>query len=274
MVLRLIVSDNDGCFGNYAKFGRSAHEDLTPHTEDYDRIREFLSQYQGIGFSMCTGRSLINSAKIIEELGMNVPCALEMGTLIYDPRTSTAYVLAYQHGHADLLEAQDEVRRFNATVAESNGKIAERLGCEIKHLSDRKNVVSIEFDGKTGYDVHGQLEKLMRPELIGCIRDRTVLVVPSTGAIDVMPAIGKGAATRHIMNKLGIRQEEVLSIGDSSHTDIAMLRETGYAGCPSNSDDGLRRYVESRGRKGFVSSLGYAEGVLDTLRHAEKEGWF
>jgi hydroxymethylpyrimidine pyrophosphatase-like HAD family hydrolase len=266
MAIRLVVSDNDGCFGNYAHFGRPAHEDLTPHVKDYDRIHGFLVPHS-VTFGMCTGRSITNSAKIIHELGMNAPCALEMGAMTYDPRTHQTTVLAYEPDFETYKKAQDEIRWFYDFVARSNGQIAARTGCRIMHLDDRRNIVTLELDGRTGHDVAGILREMMNDELRACLADGTALLIPSYGAIDVIPAIGKGGALRHIRKKLGeVPYSQTLAIGDSSHTDIDMMRKARYVGCPSNADAATRRYVARR-KYGHVSSKPYAEGVLDILEY-------
>lgn len=269
MTIKLVVSDNDGCFGNYAHFSSPAHEDLTPHVVDFDRIKGALGSHD-VMFGMCTGRSITNSAKIIHELGMNAPCALEMGSMIYDPRTHETKVLAYQPGFERFRAAQDEIRWFYDFVAKSNGQISARTECRIMHLDDRRNIVTIELAGRTGHEIRQRLSELMSAELRGCIADGTALLIPSEGAIDVIPAIGKGGALRYIRKKLGeIPYLQTLAIGDSGHTDIDMMRAAGYAGCPSNADSATKRYV-SRRKRGHVSEKSYAEGVLDILDYASR----
>ena len=274
-MIRLVIADNDGCLGNYAKFGRPLEEDLKPHTQDFDRIRDFLSAYP-VMFAMNTGRSLTNSAKIMHEVGMNAPSALEMGTLVYNPRTHESHILAYTEGFKDYREAQDEVRRFHDYISKSNGKLDDIFGCDASFLSDRKNMICIEVAGKTGYDIDPIVRRMMKdyPDLENLEREGKVLLVPSKGAIDIMPAIGKGKATEYQMDLCGVSRDESLSIGDSDHTDRKMMKKTGLVGCPSNADPATKKYVASRGKEGHISDYAYAEGVLDTMKWARAERGF
>ncbi len=269
MVIKLVISDNDGCFGDFPKIGRPHQENLGPHIEDIDRIRDFLSSY-GVAFSMCTGRSLTNSVKIIHELDMKGPSALEMGSLLYDPTTDQSKVLAYTNDFYYLSGAQDEIRRFLDYLRETNGSLGEIFGCEATLFLDRKNIVTVETAGKTGYEIEPELRRMMHPELESHIEDRNAVSLPSAGACDIMVSIGKGGATEYIMKLTRVGSQETLSIGDSFHTDAEMMAKTRYVGCPANADRRIREYVTSKGADGYISPHAFADGVLDILQHASR----
>ena len=93
-------------------------------------------------------------------------------------------------------------------------------------------------------------------------------VVKSKNAIDVMVDLNKGDGVKHILNRLGIKKENVLGIGDNYHSDVSMMEECGFVACPGNSDEKLKEYVRSK--NGYISEKECMKGVLDIL---EKFKW-
>ena len=265
MPIKLVISDNDGCFGDFKKFSRPHEEDLRPHIGGLYRIRDLCSEHK-LFLSMNTGRSLEKSIKTIHGIGANAPCALEMGTLIYDPNTDNAHSLA-ENRFIYLKDAQNAIRKFMDVVDRSYDEIKERLGCNLERLDDRKHIITYEFENGVGGIMFTILHEKMPDNMKEFLKKGYIKVVQSKGAIDIMPDIGKGAVTDYIMELIGISPEKAMSIGDAAHTDIEMLKKTGYAGCPSNSDDETKAYVRSRNGKGYISMRKYEKGVFDIISH-------
>ena len=45
-----------------------------------------------------------------------------------------------------------------------------------------------------------------------------------------------------------------------------MLQLAGYAACPSNSDEGVKRMVREKGERGYVSDKPFSEGQRGHLQ--------
>lgn len=264
MTIKLLVTDNDGCL--------VGGEKDTPEyrAQKFREIRDFLSQY-GIGFSMATGRSLTKSRDIIHELGMNAPCAVEMGTVIYDPRTGEKHILAYTDRFSHLRHAQDEVRVFRDNVYGNIESLQSSFGHHIRPLQDREYMVCVEScNSSSGFSLEPHLRAMMHASLRDYVTRGLVKIVPSKGAVDIQPALDKGDAIAHIMRLYDVSHDMVLSVGDASHTDISMMKRTKYAACPANSDSETLSYVGDRGN-GYVSRDGFTLGFFDILNHAARE---
>lgn len=93
------------------------------------------------------------------------------------------------------------------------------------------------------------------------------LVAARSGrCIEVIPrAAGKEKAIRFLMDKYGFAAQNIMALGDGKN-DKEMLELAGYAACPGNSTQGIKKVVSSNG--GYVSNLRGHEGTLDLLNLA------
>ena len=79
-------------------------------------------------------------------------------------------------------------------------------------------------------------------------------------------AYNKGTALAELTRRLGLTSAEVFAAGDHLN-DVPMLSEryARYLAAPSNAIETVKAIV--RRQKGYVSELGYGEGVADAINH-------
>ena len=55
-IIKLIISDVDGCLGDFEKPEYPEKQDLSNHFEDLEKLKEKIKE-NNVRFSVCTGRS-------------------------------------------------------------------------------------------------------------------------------------------------------------------------------------------------------------------------
>jgi len=82
------------------------------------------------------------------------------------------------------------------------------------------------------------------------------------GLVDVR--VGKGNCLKRIVQKMGLKPEEVVAIGNS-HNDASMLdRRIGFfPACPANADEEIIELVREKG--GMVAEQSYGWGVVEII---------
>ena len=109
------------------------------------------------------------------------------------------------------------------------------------------DIISTVDDSK---DVHVLLEARYGGRI-------TLLDFPSVTAVHA-PEASKGNAVRTLAQELGIRQAEVLAIGDSVN-DVSMLSWAGHSAAPAHCDryakDSAKEILDGEGIVGVVEKL-------------------
>ncbi len=126
-------------------------------------------------------------------------------------------------------------------------------------------MLTYEFKEGTGEKLRDHLLKIMPDEFNQAIEKGLLKMLLSQNALDILPNLTKGDAVDYILDFYGINKQGVLAIGDSSHSDRALLESAGLVACPNNADGELKKYVQ--GRRGFVAPSKYHEGLLEIYEH-------
>lgn len=277
MAVKHVIMDTDGVVLKPDKTVAPLQEDLSPHYGNFAEVAGFFSRYPGLGVSKCTSRSLASARQIAERTGVNSLSAFEAGAVLYDPANKgvTRWTQAYPYLEAVsdvLLAFRDEL--FRQSTIE---RLSADFGYELRPLGDREETVTVEIPPGADKDHNGQklhtllVDRYMPFSMRELITRSLLRAFPSRSAVDYS-LVGKGESTRHILHACNVRGEEALGIGDSDHTDRAMMGECGYVACPENADQALKEYV-SRRSNGYVARCSYAAGMMEILRHAERH-WF
>ncbi len=278
MPVKIIIADVDGCFVKEDKTKPPMLEDLTSQTQTLEEIRIFLARYPHIKLSFCTTRSAIAGTRVAELAGVNGYSAFENGNIIYDPTTGGSYLLVERDpSMKHLVPVLTRLREWYKTIDET--VLSEELRIDpsqLRRLSDRKNVLTFEilpFDNPptSGQNLWEVIQRrFLTQEISDLIASGNVLVTPSGSALDIGLNINKGHAAKHILGLYGIPREGALGIGDSYHSDTALLSQTGYKGVPSNANTKLKDSV-SGDDCAYISSNPHGRGVLDILKHFLEE---
>jgi HAD superfamily hydrolase (TIGR01484 family) len=260
-------SDVDGVIDDFPKDVAPWEENLEPHITKLNYVKDFLEKNPKYGFSICTGRSLAATKNIINLTGTNTLSACEFGTMLYDPeKDKEICIIEKEYPH--LITASYDLKIWKDVLPID--EIQEKLEKPVRYLHDRREIITIETtDGVTGTD----LFHVMKGRIPSSIQEHLgtdIRLIISKKAIDITPNINKGDAIRYIRNVIKIPYERTIAVGDSSHSDEFMLAEARYRGCPGNSDEKMKKYVEQSGKNGHVSRFIYNEGLMDILCHAQK----
>ncbi len=71
---------------------------------------------------------------------------------------------------------------------------------------------------------------------------------------------------KYLLERYGTPPERAAYIGDSV-PDIEGMKEVGLACCPSNAVPTVKDFVASRGSRGYVSPLKFADAEIDILNY-------
>ena len=271
-MIKIVIADVDGCMVREDKTKPPVLEDLDGAV---DQLMEIGSLVVGrkIIFSICTNRSLASGLRIVELAGVNGYSGFEGGNVIYDPHTGESYLLVrkdptLQHLEPVLEKLQEWYRIIQDKI------LVNDLGIKVENLrrlSDRKALLTFEILPFSAPPVSGQQlwdlirTRFLTQEISELIEEGKVNIVPSASALDIGLKIDKSYATRHILSLYGFSSEDALGIGDSYHSDLALLAQTRYKGVPFNAGDRLKESVVQS--DGYVSPFPIGEGVSDILKH-------
>lgn len=279
MSLQLIIADADGCFVKEEKQKRPALIDIGPQEECFKQIKAFFIEHPELKFSMSTTRSLSAGLRVADEVGINTLSAVDGGTTMYNPQTGEVYFLTETPEYEKHAEALQVLQAWSNPMNGREAYLAEPLGIdagELRKLDDRKTIFTVEMVNYhnppiSGYEIwdsmkeNGQVTK----QILSFIENGQLILKTSRAAVDVQIPIKKHESTIHTLEELGILRDNALGIGDRMHSDPGIMDNTRFVACPSNADDALKKYVQTRGKDGFVSAYEVGEGFLDILRHAE-----
>ncbi|MCF8035163.1 MAG: Cof-type HAD-IIB family hydrolase [Desulfarculaceae bacterium] len=269
MSISYVFNDIDGCIDDFVKPGYPDKQDLLPYAQGLRRLREITKQFSAASFGVATARSVHECDNIIHALDFQGPSICECGNIVYFPG---------EGGHLlfEDMEMEAEQRASIQLFLEWRAQLdldtlaRERFPhTDIRMLKDRMAMVTFEFKKDVGPGLVSWLDEFFFPEeLEQAIARGHVAITLSSGAVDIFPNIGKANAMGHLARALGFDLSKTLTVGDSLHSDLEMLQATGYAACPSNSEQGVKQAVMAKGEQGYVSDKPYAEGNADIMRHA------
>lgn len=273
-MIKIIISDVDGCIVKEDKTVIPVLEDLTSQEPQLSALNRLLGNHPNVVFSLCTNRSLSSGLRIAELSGTNGVSAFEGGNIIYNPLSGESYLIVNKdESLKHLIPVLAELQKWYKTI--DDNILIEELGIErknLRRLSDRKTILTYEVLPFNAPPVSGaQILKVIQKRFFNdkiakYFSEGKLNITPSASALDIGLNIDKSHAVKHILRIYGISSEHALSIGDSYHSDFSMFEETAYRGLPSNANVKLKESVNGRSGS-FISEKSHCEGILEVLNY-------
>ena len=266
-MIKAVFSDIDGCIGKFVKPRYPLKQDLNGNLRNLRLIKDKTEEFKDIMFGVATGRSYYHSDNIMEQSGHVGASVFEMGNVLFQPERGI-YNLFEEHPKFGL----EEVKKINEFIFWRNfmeSKEEEIRGMfpdsDVRQMKDRTSMLTYEFGRNVGRKLYAEIKRHMPASVKQSLREKILIVLFCDIAIDILPNLNKGEAIDYLIKQYGYDHREILGIGDSSHSDLDLLRGLGYIACPNNSDELLKQFVESR--NGFVAEGEYSSGLLEILNN-------
>lgn len=261
----MVFCDIDGCLGDFIKPEYPHKQDLDNNKGKLELIKEKRKQFNEILFGVATGRSFYQADNIMESTAHQGPSIFEMGNVIFDPEEGVYNLF---ERHEKLCEHKAVIQEFiewKRELSKQEQDIKNRFAfANLRQIKDRTCMLTYEFDSDIANELYSFLQEFMPENIKNSIDNQILKVLFSENSLDIMPNLNKGDAVEFISKKYGIDKNEILAIGDSSHSDIDLLKAAGFMACPDNADEELKEFVLSSG-KGFIAPNNSATGVLNIL---------
>lgn len=269
---KIVWSDIDGCIGKFVKPEYPLKQDLNGNLKNLELIKNKTLEFKNTLFGVSTGRSFHIADNIMEHSNHKGPSILEMGNVIFEPETGVYNLFEKDSILKDSIEIIKNFIEWKKEMEAHEREIKDKFRvANVRHMKERKCMLTYEFNKNIGRELYGFiLKNKMPPEIKDAIKTGVLKVLFCDIAIDILPNLDKGYAADFLLKKYCVKKENSLSIGDSSHSDLDILNITGLVGCPDNADAGIKKFVLSKGDKGFISNRGYSEGMIDILNEVHK----
>lgn len=253
-----------------------------PHPDVISKLKEL--KQKGIAVCLCTAKPNYSIKKIINDAGLNNLHITDGGGVIIDPidnfilktffidkelskKVIQHYVSAGVYTEfytiTDYFLQSDQRNELTNT----HEHILQRAPQVVKLLteeSEKQNVTKIMPVAKNEED------KKRLTELFLPFKDELTLswgihpiALPHQFGIITAKGISKKQATLEMSNSIGIKQEELLGIGDST-SDWQFIESCGFAGAMGNASEELKNLVKSKGiGRSFIGRSVDENGILD-----------
>ena len=251
-VIQLLATDLDGTL-----IGSASEFPL--YTSYREKVTELRRNY-GTVWVACTGRRL-RSFKMffspMRTMGMAPEFVVVNHAYIFE-HTRVGYmphiIWNLRIGYMvwiNKLTARDAIMEWHDTITGVSGGVTT--------LQRTKSRLRLRFDSEDAARVASEVLEEKLKEF------RHLQVFRSKDEVDVRSVpFTKGLAVSELAKHLGIRREEILTIGNG-HNDISMLTKSvaGMVACPSNSEPEVLKHVHNEG--GHVSGERSLGGVMDSI---------
>lgn len=238
MAIKLIVSDVDGCL--------SPEESAGWDLDAFVRVARIVREEMNVQFTLCTGRPQPYVEALMKLLDVRIPAICESGAVLYALRDNRSIF-----GPGVTEEKLGELREIRAFLF---GDLLRRFPEAV-----------YQFGKEAQLSVYSP-DPARIPKLADEIRrfaarypDDPVEIGASHYYLNVsLRGVTKGSALRDLASRLGVRRDEIASIGDTAG-DLPLRDESGFFACPANATD------ETKARADYVSPHADVHGVLDIL---------
>ncbi len=245
---------------------------LSKELQITNRVKEAVAGVQaaGIHFTISTGRMYPSAVRFARKLDINIPMITYQGALIKN--SFSGEVLLYRP--LKLAYAREVIDRVHRLGYHLNAYVDDRLLVERDTPEGRRYASTAGVEA----EVVGDLLEFLD-------RDPTkLLTISSEPQIDRLcaelaplyqgkmhiskskphflefshPQATKGAALAYLAAHFGVRQEEVMAVGDS-YNDIEMLDYAGLGVVVANARDEIKQKAD------YVTFAPYGDGVVEAL---------
>lgn len=258
MPLRAVLIDNDDCVVP-TRLGEMP-EGFYGGAEELWKVLGELEK-KGTAAGIYTGRDRNYVEHGAFWLGLRLSwCIIESGGGLFHPITKELRLNPMLT--PEVLEAFAELR----------GKWVPRILKEFSELFEYPgNQIQLTFERKHG--VEEPIERFFQAikEMLEPLEKQGLIVVHASQiAVDIGPVgrngrpIDKSSGVDFYSEVTGIAPEDMLGIGDS-RGDLPLFSRVPRVGCPRDATPPCKEAVAQKG--GHISSLPYALGVADVIRH-------
>lgn len=263
-MIKIVFCDIDGCMGDFVKPEYPLKQSIEKNKKYLDLIKIKVKKLKDISFGVCTGRSFYQSDHIMETTSHQGLSVFEMGNVIFEPNEGVYNLFEKHEKFKEHIPKIKEFIEWKNQMSDFEDSIREKFStANIRQIKDRSCMLTYEFDKDIGQELYNYLNPLM-PKFIKENIEREVLrVLFSAKSLDIMPNFNKGEAVSFLIKKYNINKLEVLAIGDSSHSDLDLLKSVGIVACPDNADEALKNFVLEK--NGFVVPNPSSRGLLNIL---------
>lgn len=240
-MIRLAVVDVDGCLtpGEAGDWNWNALQAIR-------RINERSRDGKGPAVSLCTGRQEPYVEVLMQAIGAFMPGIYENGCGLYFP----ANYCFEEHPLITPIARE--------ALAETKKELYTRIVSKGMGYFQPGKEASITLYPLDGTSV-SQLFRAVEGEILD--RRSLLMIHESVSCVDVTPAgIDKGVGVRWLLERVGLRWEEVGGIGDSP-SDLSFLNQVGSSAAPANASPLVKAAV------GYISEYKDGDGVVDILYH-------
>lgn len=242
------------------------------------RVRAFL-EHSDLACVLCTGRQQPYGEAIIQGLNLFTalteeqraavlrrggpeligwPSIMENGAYFYDPLAKRPFP------HPDLTP--ERVQALQRIRTEVLWPLAQETEAVIEAGKDFSVSVNPPPVTRGSSERQSTAEFLPRVEALLAEFSDALEIKASASAVDITPCgISKASAVRLLLQWLGLRNDEVLGVGDT-RADELWLQEVGWRAAPANGRaalPGMDYYAQSE----------VAAGLLEILEHARNSSW-
>jgi len=212
---------------------------------------------RGIGFSICSSRPPFGLRMMIEPLGLKLPFGGYNAGAIVEPDLTVveqkviapdavgeAVSLFRQHGIDCWIFTGNEWRIANpdgAHVAHETGTVQTPPTVVPAFTEGDFKAVGKIVGPSDDHDLVGRLTDLLQ----GALSGRANVARSQPYYCDVIPpGIDKGRLVELLSNRLGVKREEILVLGDMEN-DLQMFAQAGFAVAMGNAADAVKRAADA-----------------------------
>jgi len=263
-MLKMVFCDIDGCMGEFIKQEYPLKQDLCKNRECLEKIKSKVNNFfiKDVVFGVCTGRSFYQADSIMHLAGYKGPSIFEMGNVIFEPEEGVYHLFERHEKFRSSLSVIKEFTEWKDEIAWEEEKIRKKFpNSKLRQIKDRTCMLTYEFEKNIAEELYSYLLIAMPKKFKEAIDKNILKVLKSKNALDIFPNLSKGEAVSYLLKKYNVQKNEVLAIGDSSHSDLDFLKSAGFIACPDNADETLKNFVLEN--NGFVVPNKFAGGVLN-----------
>jgi len=251
--IRLIATDLDGTLdGNGCA--------ITRYQEFGERLEHYRQHY-GAVWAVCTGRSLHSFESVIkplQTLGITPQYVIVHHAYIYR-RGRRGYWPHVLWNAVIRFHVWSSALYLRGRLNEWHRMVRTMVDDHVMTVFHKRNRLCLRFRTEEAAEAAAAL-----------LREKTAVykylrVFHYMMEVDVrMVPYTKGMALGELAQRLGIRKEEILAIGNG-HNDISMLNGVAAAatGCPSNAENDVMETVHKSG--GHIARSRGLDGVIEVL---------
>lgn len=246
------------------------------HPDNIKAINMILEK--GIKVVIATGRNDILVKDYMDEVGFKEEIVIGCnGASIRDLKDNSIIQLNYipKDTMKKIIDIclKNHIKAKMFTLTESYSTSEENMGDELKEILTYTKQLSLSLEYKFEKDIESLIDKKEFLKVVILEDDREKLlniqnqfkaledinaVISARNCLDIMKkGVSKGNALKDYSNMLGIKQEEIVAIGDSEN-DLEMLNFASFSVAMGNAEDFIKQACDMVTLKNDEGGVAYA----------------